>query len=125
MANIIRQLREKHSLTQDELAKKLGVTRQTLIRYEADAGDLSAEMIQKLSKIFDVPYSCLIDNKMPAEPEYAVVGTEKKGGNTGDAHFHTGGKYPQIQGSSALRFGQSRRQTECRADGFIQTAVFH
>ena len=78
MANIIRQLREKHSLTQDELAKKLGVTRQTLIRYEADAGDVSAEMIQKLSKIFDVPYSCLIDNKMPAEPEYAVVGTEKK-----------------------------------------------
>lgn len=78
MANIIRQLREQQFLTQDELAKKLGVTRQTLIRYETDASDLSAETIQKLSKIFDVPYACLIDNKMPSEPGYDVIGAEQK-----------------------------------------------
>ena len=54
MESIIKQLREKHSYSQEELALKLGVSRQTYIKYETGAVE------------------------MPIEPEYDIQKSEKK-----------------------------------------------
>lgn len=78
MESIIKQLREKHSYSQEELALKLGVSRQTYIKYETGAVEMPLEIIRKMAGIFDVSYSCLIDNVIPVEPEYDIQKSEKK-----------------------------------------------
>lgn len=78
MFNVLKTLREKEKISQDELAEKIGITRQTLSKYEKGESDLSLEMIKKLSKFFEVDYSCFIDNEMPKFPQYNIIKNEKK-----------------------------------------------
>lgn len=72
MITTLKQLRESHSSSQEEIAKKLGISRQTYIKYESGTVEMPLEIIRKTVKIFDVSYSCLIDNVMPTEPEYNI-----------------------------------------------------
>lgn len=72
MNNVLKILREKHGYSQDELANKLEVSRQSYSKYEAETVDMPLEIVRKVAKIFDVDYSCLIDGKIPSEPEYAI-----------------------------------------------------
>ncbi len=72
MESVIKTLREKYSFSQEELAQKLGVSRQSYIKYENRSVELPLELVRKLSSIFDVDYSCLIDNKLPVEPTYEI-----------------------------------------------------
>lgn len=65
---IIKSLQEQHSYSQDELAQELGISRQTYIKYENGSCDMPLEIVRKLSKLFDVDYSCLIDNFLPSDP---------------------------------------------------------
>ena len=74
MSNIVKLLREEQNLSQDELASALGITRQTLSKYENENCNLSLDIIKKLARFFDVDYSCFIDNKMPVRTEYNIVG---------------------------------------------------
>lgn len=74
MSNIVKLLREEQNLSQDELASALGITRQTLSKYENENCNLSLDIIKKLASFFDVDYSCFIDNKMPVRTEYNIVG---------------------------------------------------
>ena len=54
--NQIRRLRfEKNEITQAELAKKTGVTRQTIIALEAQKYSPSLELAFRIAKVFDVP----------------------------------------------------------------------
>ena len=54
--NQIRQLRfDANEMTQEELAKKTGVTRQTIIALEAQKYSPSLELAFRLAKVFDVP----------------------------------------------------------------------
>ncbi len=73
MDSIIKSLREKNSFSQEELSKKLDISRQTYIKYENGSNEMPLEILRKLSKIFDVDYSCLIDNKMPVEATYEIT----------------------------------------------------
>lgn len=73
MSGVLKYLREKASLSQEELAKELGLSRQTIVKYENSEINFSADMIKKLSKFFAVDYSCFIDNKIPASWEYTIV----------------------------------------------------
>lgn len=52
MKNKLRELRAKHGLTQDDLAKKAEVTRQTIIAIENGKYDPSLKLAFKLSNIF-------------------------------------------------------------------------
>lgn len=52
--NCIKQLREKHGLTQTELGKKLGVEKSTISKYEKGSLHLNAKTIAKLCDIFNV-----------------------------------------------------------------------
>lgn len=53
MDNNIRKLREEYSLTQDELAEKLKVSRQTIISLEKSKYNPSILLAFKISKVFN------------------------------------------------------------------------
>lgn len=78
MTTILKQLREQKQYSQEQLSKDLGITRQTLINYENGTSIPTVENVKKLAKFFDVDYSCIIDNKEPAEPKYNILPAEEK-----------------------------------------------
>ena len=55
MKNNVYDLRKKHKLTQEELAKSLGVTRQTIISIEQGKYIASLPLALKIAKVFNVP----------------------------------------------------------------------
>ena len=55
MKNNVYELRKRHKLTQEELAKKIGVTRQTIISIEQGKYIASLPLALKMAKIFEVP----------------------------------------------------------------------
>ena len=57
---IIKNLREKHNLTQDELAEHLMVTRQAISRWETEETEPNTEMLKLLSKEFNVSINTLL-----------------------------------------------------------------
>lgn len=57
MKNDIRVFRAKHKMTQDDLATKLGVSRQTLSAIENNKYFPSLELALKIAKVF----SCTVD----------------------------------------------------------------
>mgnify|MGYP002626529110 CR=1 FL=1 len=58
----IRELREKAGLTQEELADRVGVQRNTVWRWENGKAKLKADNIQRLSFIFNVEPASLMPN---------------------------------------------------------------
>jgi len=54
MKNRLRELREGKGLTQEELAKALGVTRQTIIAIEKGRYDPSLRLAFKIARFFGV-----------------------------------------------------------------------
>lgn len=77
MFNILKYLREEKSLSQDDLASALGLSRQTISKYENGETNFTLDVIKKLSRFFDVDYSCFIDNKPPVRPEYNIIEGKK------------------------------------------------
>ncbi|NLA25855.1 MAG: helix-turn-helix transcriptional regulator [Firmicutes bacterium] len=55
MENRIKELRKQRDLTQEELARSLGVTRQTIIAIENDKYDPSLRLAMKMARFFLVP----------------------------------------------------------------------
>ena len=54
MKNNIKELRKNRKLRQEDLAEKLGVTRQTIIAIENDKYDPTLELAVKISEFFGV-----------------------------------------------------------------------
>ena len=50
-------LRKKYNYSQDDIANKLGITRQTYAKFENGSGDLSTSQIQQLAEFFGVQVS--------------------------------------------------------------------
>ena len=65
MESVIKILREQNRYTQTKLAEVLGISRPALINYENLEQDLPISVVKALSKLFNVSYECLIDNKLP------------------------------------------------------------
>lgn len=55
MKNRIKVFRAMHDLTQDQLASKLRVTRQTILAIEKGKYDPSLELAFKIARFFKVP----------------------------------------------------------------------
>lgn len=51
---LVKQMRVKYGLSQEELASKVGVTRSTIAMIETEKNSLTIEMAKKLSKVFDI-----------------------------------------------------------------------
>ena len=54
MKNNIKELRKKRELRQEDLAEKLGVTRQTIIAIENDKYDPTLDLAMKISEFFGI-----------------------------------------------------------------------
>ena len=54
MKNKVNELRKIHKMTQEDLAKKLGVTRQTIISIEQGKYIASLPLAIRMAKVFDV-----------------------------------------------------------------------
>jgi len=54
MKNKLKVYRAMHDLTQEALAEKLGVTRQTIIAIEKEKYDPSLELVFKMARLFKV-----------------------------------------------------------------------
>jgi putative transcriptional regulator len=52
--NLIRELREQQQMTQEELAIKVGVSRQTIISLEKEKYNPSIMLAYKLAKVFSL-----------------------------------------------------------------------
>ncbi|MEG9432209.1 helix-turn-helix transcriptional regulator [Terriglobus sp. ADX1] len=69
--NRIRELRGDHSMTQQELADQIGVTRQTVIAIELDKYSPSLEVAFRIATIFAVPLEQVF--------QYQPASSNKKG----------------------------------------------
>ena len=54
MKNKVRLYRAMTNLTQEELAKKVGVSRQTIIAIENESSDPSLQLAMKMARLFKV-----------------------------------------------------------------------
>ncbi len=63
MKNTLKVQRAIHDMTQDDLAKKVGVTRQTINAIELQKYDPSLSLAFKLAKLFNVKIEELFKNE--------------------------------------------------------------
>lgn len=64
-------LRNQCGLSQDALAEKLGVSRQSVSKWETDASIPDLDKLMKLSQIFDISLDELVKGEAPAMPQAA------------------------------------------------------
>lgn len=64
----IKYLRESKGITQQELAKKLGTTRQSISRYESGERTANQDILFELSDIFETP----VDNFFPPREDFVT-----------------------------------------------------
>ena len=67
LGNQIHEFRKKHNLSQEQLAEKVGVARQTISKWELGETAPDIKQAQMLSKIFDVGLDKLLGTE-PKEP---------------------------------------------------------
>ena len=76
--HIIKALRQERGLSQNIVADKLDISRQTLIKYESGALTFSIDIAQKLAVLFQVPVDNIVNNTAPAKYHYNVVPQKEK-----------------------------------------------
>lgn len=77
MANNLKILRESKGYTQQQLSEMIGVSQQTLQKYEAQIHEPDIESLKKLADIFGVSVDYLIDhNALGSDPNYAISENE-------------------------------------------------
>lgn len=82
LGNKITELRKKKSLSQEELAELLGVTRQTISKWELSVTTPDINQAKKLSNIFNISLDELTDNNVNDILVEKVSNTEKLAGIT-------------------------------------------
>lgn len=65
LRNTIRELRARRSMTQQDLADAIGVTRQTVIAIELDKYSPSLETAFRIARVFDVPLEQVFQYEPP------------------------------------------------------------
>jgi transcriptional regulator with XRE-family HTH domain len=66
MKNFIIKLRKANKLSQERLAKKIGISRPTLDSLEKGERDITLGELRKISEIFDIPTEILMDEELSA-----------------------------------------------------------
>ena len=77
LGNKIANLRKKNSLSQEELADKIGVTRQTISKWELNNTTPDIVQAKKISEVFSISLDELTDNNMDNILINKVSNTEK------------------------------------------------
>ena len=63
-------MRKKRGISQDRLAKKMGVSRQTIYKWEADLNTPEFNKIERLAEILDISYDLLLDDNIDLEEHF-------------------------------------------------------
>ena len=69
MKEILKYLRQTNSLTQDEIAKKINISRQWYIKFEKGLVQPSSKIVKKLSELYQVSEDFIYKNKVPSIKE--------------------------------------------------------
>lgn len=77
LGNKILELRKKLNITQEQLAERLNVTRQTISKWELNETSPDIKQAKELSKIFNVSLDELVDNDIKNILVEKVSNTEK------------------------------------------------
>lgn len=77
LGNRIANLRKKNNLSQEELADKIGVTRQTISKWELNNTTPDIMQAKKISEVFSISLDELTDNSMDNILINKVSNTEK------------------------------------------------
>ena len=129
MKDILIKLRQENRYSQSLLSNVLGISRQAYIKYESGEVEPSVEIVRKLSKIYKVPYSVLIDNdiqylqnsKTYVIPEETYLCVADSGAfSSGEKSQYPQGKkgydfsedYSSKVASSAVSYGMSKLNKE-------------
>ena len=64
-------MRKMRKISQDRLAKKMGVSRQTIYKWEADLNTPEFNKIEKLAEILDISYNLLLDDSIDLEKYFS------------------------------------------------------
>ena len=80
LGNKILELRKKEKLSQEELAEKVNVTRQTISKWELNETTPDIIQAKELSKIFKISLDELTDNDIKSIMEEKISNTEKLAG---------------------------------------------
>lgn len=59
-AKRLKELRKENLLSQNQVAKTLGITQQSYARYEADTSEPSFEMLVEIANLFEVSCDYLL-----------------------------------------------------------------
>lgn len=78
----IAELRKKNNLSQEELAEKVGVARQTISKWETGDTTPDINQVKIISKIFNISIDELVDNDINSVIVEKVSNTEKLAGIT-------------------------------------------
>ena len=78
LGNKIVSLRKKNNLSQEELAEKVGVTRQTISKWELEETAPDINQAKTLSKIFNVSLDELTNNNINSILTEKISNTAKK-----------------------------------------------
>ena len=80
IGNKIMELRKKNNLSQEDLAEKVGVARQTISKWELGETSPDLKQSKELSKIFNVSLDELVDNDIKDILIERTSNTEKLAG---------------------------------------------
>lgn len=73
LSDKILNLRKKHSMSQEELAEKLNVSRQAISRWEVGSAQPDASNVLQLSKLFNVTTDFLLYDEYESDHDVPVV----------------------------------------------------
>lgn len=76
--NFIFKLRKNNKLSQSELAKKMEISRPTLIAIEKGTRDITISELKKFSKIFDVPVNIMLDEELKMSEKIDAQNAHRK-----------------------------------------------
>ena len=77
LGNKITKLRKKEKMSQEVLANKIGVSRQTISNWELNITKPDTDHIKKMSKIFNISIDEILDNDIRDIMEEKISNTEK------------------------------------------------
>ena len=101
----IKKLRKSNGLSQEELSNELGVSRQTVLKWENGAMCPNAESLKMLCNYFNVSTDAILsdDNDMPVQ-EAAAVSDNAEEVKASDSNREKGGQIVCKTNSKRLRY---------------------